>query len=189
MGSNSALQISEVSQVNAWVDGVNKSLALLNGNANGRPPNTNMLVIGYSRLKWLTTLVCVEDQKEIGECCMLCDGSDDPDKGSNPRDPVQAELGYKPSFQDMLAGKHVSASPSPTIPDPDVELMGDDVQFSSVDGPEGMKGKFDVLAAIENDHKELKAAEAVDGQVHLVNNVGNGGDVVAGDKAMGNKRK
>ncbi|KAK8562619.1 hypothetical protein V6N12_010693 [Hibiscus sabdariffa] len=80
--------------------------------------------------------------KEFGEDCMVCDGSDDPGKGSNPWNPIQAGLGYRPSFRDMLAGKGVDASSSPTISDLDVEFKGDGVQYSFVDGTPSIRFSY-----------------------------------------------
>ncbi|KAK8700402.1 hypothetical protein V6N13_018799 [Hibiscus sabdariffa] len=61
--------------------------------------------------------------------------------------------------------------------------------FRSCVQPEGMLGKFDVLATIETDHEELGAVEPVVGQIDSVNSKGFGGGDVAGGKVVGNKGK
>ncbi|KAK8485697.1 hypothetical protein V6N11_021400 [Hibiscus sabdariffa] len=40
----------------------------------------------------------------------------------------------KPSFRDMSTGKGTTLSPSPVLPELDVEITDDDVRLSSVDG-------------------------------------------------------
>ncbi|KAK8561864.1 hypothetical protein V6N12_048921 [Hibiscus sabdariffa] len=154
--------------VSARVDGVNNPLQLITGDANGQPSDISLSVVSHPRLERQATPVCVEDQQlvkryrgdgletmdvhvgdsagllvtvseELGYDCMLCEGNNDPDSGENPRKPVQVAQGVKLSFRDMLAGKGESASLYRTIPDLDVELTGDDVHISSVDGPPSIK--------------------------------------------------
>ncbi|KAL4303310.1 hypothetical protein GQ457_10G004120 [Hibiscus cannabinus] len=179
MGSNYAPQISGVSQVNARVDGVNSHLQLITGNANGRPPDASLPVVSHPRLERQATHVCVEDQQSVKRCrgdgletmdvglptmvsegigddCMLCERNNDHGSGENHQRSVQAAQGVKTSFRNMLAVKGESASPYRSIPDLDVELTGDDVQISSVDGTPSIKFSDRI-----HDLEDAKLANAV----------------------------
>ncbi|KAK8660788.1 hypothetical protein V6N13_051697 [Hibiscus sabdariffa] len=160
MESISSPKVSQGKQNNPRIEGLP---APLSGCRNGRPPDTNALVVVPSSLERSANPIYDEDQQVMKrsrgdgqetmdvEVDVQEDGSDVvmqitakdglscEEEGTVRNDDIPRVEGTppgmnKPSFRDMLIGRGFTAGSSPALPELDVEILAEDVCVSSVDG-------------------------------------------------------
>ncbi|KAK8663337.1 hypothetical protein V6N13_083160 [Hibiscus sabdariffa] len=159
MESISSPKVSQGKQNNPRIEGLP---APLSGCRNGRPPDTNALVVVPSSLERSANPIYDEDQQVMKrsrgdgqetmdvEVVVQEDGSDVvmqitakdglscEEEGTVRNDDIPRVEGTppgmnKPSFRDMLTGRGSTAGSSPALPELDVEILAEDVCVSSVD--------------------------------------------------------
>ncbi|KAK8588067.1 hypothetical protein V6N12_022524 [Hibiscus sabdariffa] len=159
MESISSPKVSQGKQNNPRIEGLP---APLSGCRNGRPPDTNALVVVPSSLERSANPIYDEDQQVMKrsrgdgqetmdvEVDVQEDGSDVvmqitakdglscEEEGTVRNDDIPRVEGTppgmnKPSFRDMLTGRGSTAGSSPALPELDVEILAEDVCVSSVD--------------------------------------------------------
>ncbi|KAL4325035.1 hypothetical protein GQ457_11G016650 [Hibiscus cannabinus] len=160
MESISSPKVSQGKQNNPRIEGLP---APLSGCRNGRPPDTNALVVVPSSLERSANPIYDEDQQVMKrsrgdgqetmdvEVDVQEDGSDVvmqitakdglscEEEGTVRNDDIPRVEGTppgmnKPSFRDMLTGRGSTAGSSPALSELDVEILAEDVCVSSVDG-------------------------------------------------------
>ncbi|KAL4362439.1 hypothetical protein GQ457_04G019390 [Hibiscus cannabinus] len=142
-----SLQFEGGLQVNASVPGFGDQVVPLHGGANCRPPDFARHVVVRPRLEWSATPISMEDQQVVkqshGESGEVMDVGVREVIGTLGGDAMVGKEGVvkqgsdgnsKPSFRDMLVGSSADAQKTIAIPDLDVDIQEEEVQFFTVNG-------------------------------------------------------